>query len=45
MIKKAKFVGCIDDKPLFRINSKRFFLTKEEAQKNEDFNEIGGCGI
>lgn len=44
-LRDSQFIGCIDDKPLFKENrtKEQFFVTQEEAKENEDFNKMGDC--
>lgn len=46
-VRKASFVGCIDDKGLFKDNKTKenFFVSIEEAKSNEEFNKMGGCSF
>lgn len=46
-IKKAVFVGCVDDKVLLKDKktNDNFFVSIEEAKENEEFNKIGSCSF
>lgn len=46
-VRKASFIGCIDDKVMFKDNRSKenFFVTVEEAKNNEEFSKMGDCSF